>query len=109
MQPPTLTFQTEMFHPNIYADGKVCISILHAPGVDVFNAQEKSEERWRPILNVESVLVSVLSMLTDSQPNLDSPANIDAAKLFKEDLKLYKRQVRRLARKSQEDADEEEA
>lgn len=103
-----MTFQTEMLHPNIYPDGKVCISILHAPGEDQFNLQEKSEERWRPILNVESVLVSVLSMLTDTAPNLDSPANVDAAKLFKEDPKQYRKQVRRLARKSQEDADAEE-
>jgi ubiquitin-protein ligase len=32
--PPTMKFATEMWHPNIYPDGKVCISILHAPGVD---------------------------------------------------------------------------
>ena len=92
MQPPVMVFQTTMFHPNIYPDGKVCISILHAPGVDEFNTQEKAEERWRPILNVESVLVSVLSMLTDTEPNLDSPANVDAAKLFKENPKQYRRQ-----------------
>lgn len=108
MQPPTMVFQTEMFHPNIYADGKVCISILHTPGEDQFNLQEKAEERWRPILNVESILISVLSMLIDEQPNVDSPANVDAAKLFKKDAKQYKRKVRRLARRSQEAADAEE-
>ena len=105
MQPPTMVFQTEMFHPNIYEDGKVCISILHTPGEDQFNQQEKAEERWRPILNVESVLISVLSMLTDGKPNIDSPANVDAAKMYKENEKEYKRKVRRLARQSQEQAD----
>ena len=39
--------------------------------------QETAEERWRPILGVEQVLVSVISMLAD--PNTDSPANVDAA------------------------------
>lgn len=34
-------------------------------------------ERWRPILGVESIILSVISMLSD--PNDDSPANIDAA------------------------------
>lgn len=34
-------------------------------------------ERWRPILGVEQIIVSVISMLSD--PNDDSPANIDAA------------------------------
>lgn len=34
-------------------------------------------ERWRPILGVEQVILSVVSMLSD--PNDFSPANIDAA------------------------------
>ena len=33
--------------------------------------------RWRPVLGVEQILISVLSILTE--PNIDSPANIDAA------------------------------
>jgi hypothetical protein len=39
--------------------------------------QESATERWRPILGVESIIVSVISMLSD--PNDESPANIDAA------------------------------
>lgn len=30
--PPTLQFTSEFWHPNVYPDGKVCISILHSPG-----------------------------------------------------------------------------
>ena len=30
-------FLTKMWHPNIYPDGKVCISILHPPEIDQFN------------------------------------------------------------------------
>ena len=75
--PPKMTFTSEMYHPNIYPDGKVCISILHPPGTDIHNEQESADERWRPIISVEAVLVSVHSMLGD--PNLDSPANIDSA------------------------------
>lgn len=63
--------------PLVYANGVVCISILHPPGEDQLNQQETADERWRPILGVESILVSVISMLSD--PNDDSPANIDAA------------------------------
>ena len=75
--PPAMTFRTKMWHPNIYPDGKVCISILHPPGEDNMNSQEKAEERWRPILGVESILISVISMLND--PNIESPANLDAS------------------------------
>lgn len=81
--PPEMKFISKMWHPNIYPDGKVCISILHAPGTDQMNSQELAEERWRPILGVESVLISVISMLND--PNIESPANIDASVQFRDD------------------------
>ncbi|KAJ3334804.1 ubiquitin-conjugating enzyme E2 G1 [Gonapodya sp. JEL0774] len=97
MQPPTMTFLTEMWHPNIYPDGKVCISILHPPEEDQYG-YEKASERWLPIHTVETILVSVISLL--SSPNDDSPANVDAAKQWREDLKGYKRKVRRLVEKS---------
>ena len=58
----------------------MCISILHPPGEDVFNELESAEERWRPILSVEAIIVSVMSML--SAPNDESPANIDAAVMY---------------------------
>lgn len=96
--PPEMRFKTEMWHPNIYPDGKVCISILHAPGVDAMNEQESAEERWRPILGVEAILVSVLSMLND--PNIESPANLDAGIMFRDNRTEYNRIVRRLAQKS---------
>ena len=34
-------FETEMWHPNIYPDGRVCISSLYPPGADRFNDQAK--------------------------------------------------------------------
>jgi ubiquitin-conjugating enzyme E2 G1 len=62
--PPTTTFVSEMWHPNVYEDGRVCISILHSPGEDEFNSQESADERWRPILGVEQMLVSSSPSLT---------------------------------------------
>merc|ERR1712072_292063 len=98
--PPEMQFETEMWHPNIYPDGRVCISILHPPGTDRFNEHETADERWRPIIGVHSILVSVLSMLVD--PNLDSPANIDAAVQMKNDPDAWKKKVRQLVRRSVE-------
>ena len=57
-------------------NGDVCISILHEPGEDKWG-YEKPEERWLPIHTVETILISVISMLAD--PNDESPANVDAA------------------------------
>jgi ubiquitin-conjugating enzyme E2 G1 len=98
--PPVMRFTSTMWHPNIYEDGKVCISILHPPGEDAFNASETSDMRWRPIHGVESIIVSVISMLSD--PNDDSPANIDAAVMWRNDRKEFKRRVREIVRISQE-------
>jgi len=99
--PPVMKFKSDMWHPNVYEDGTVCISILHPPGEDQFNEQESAEERWRPVLGVEQIIISVLSMLSD--PNGDSPANIDAAVMFRENKAEFKKRVRRCVRKSQED------
>ena len=46
----------------VYADGRVCISILHAPGDDPMG-YEASSERWSPVQSVEKILLSVVSML----------------------------------------------
>eukprot|EP00388_Colpodella_angusta_P031988 GDKK01025109.1.p1 GENE.GDKK01025109.1~~GDKK01025109.1.p1 ORF type:complete len:168 (-),score=19.32 GDKK01025109.1:397-900(-) len=99
--PPVMTFKTPIWHPNVYEDGKVCISILHPPGEDRFNERESATERWRPILGVESIIVSVISMLSD--PNDESPANIDAAVMWRNDKPAFKKRVRDVVRRSQED------
>ena len=100
-KPPVMRFLTPSFwHPNVYKDGRVCISILHEAKHDETNAQEKMSEKWRPILGVEAVLVSVLSMLSD--PNLDSPANVDASVELKNNPKLFKQRVRKLVRDTQD-------
>ncbi|XP_032833821.1 ubiquitin-conjugating enzyme E2 G2 isoform X1 [Petromyzon marinus] len=62
LSPPKMRFTCEMFHPNIYPDGRVCISILHAPGDDPMG-YESSAERWSPVQSVEKILLSVVSML----------------------------------------------
>ena len=46
----------------VYPDGRVCISILHAPGDDPMG-YETSAERWSPVQSVEKILLSVVSML----------------------------------------------
>ncbi|KAK1588167.1 hypothetical protein Q3G72_020434 [Acer saccharum] len=79
--PPTVKFTTEIWHPNVYADGRVCISILHPPGDDP-NGYELASERWMPVHTVESIVLSIISML--SSPNDESPANVEAAKEWRD-------------------------
>lgn len=104
LRPPKMKFISQMWHPNgeschapnnhgfgwsrsgghdslcafipVAKNGEVCISILHEPGEDKYG-YERPEERWLPIHTVETIMISVISMLAD--PNGDSPANVDAA------------------------------
>lgn len=84
----------------------IASTLQHEPGEDVYG-YESPEERWRPVLSVAAIVCaifrfciesdyahdfargvnalqiqSVLSMLTADQPNLESPANVDAAVRF---------------------------
>ena len=81
----------------VYEDGKVCISILHPSGEDKMSG-ESADERWRPILGVEAILVSVISMM--NSPNIDSPANVDASVQYRDDRETYNTKVRRLAQRA---------
>lgn len=97
LNPPVMKFTTPIFHPNVYKDGKVCISILHAPGDDP-NMYETAAERWSPIQSVEKILISVLSML--AEPNDESPANVDAAKMWRQDRPQFEKLVRKQIRET---------
>ncbi|CAD6500011.1 BgTH12-04116 [Blumeria graminis f. sp. triticale] len=91
LAPPSMRFLGEVWHPNVYPSGLVCISILHPPGPDP-NHYEDASERWSPIQSVEKILISVMSML--AEPNDESPANVEAAKQWREERPLYEKRVR---------------
>ncbi|AQK94261.1 ubiquitin-conjugating enzyme E2 7 isoform X1 [Zea mays] len=111
--PPSVRFTSGMWHPNVYPDGRVCISILHPPGEDP-SGYELASERWTPVHTVESIVLSIISML--SSPNDESPANIEAAmplvsevihdfalqKDWREKRDEFKKKVRQCVRRSQE-------
>lgn len=75
----------------VYPSGLVCISILHPPGDDP-NHYEHASERWSPVQSVEKILISVMSML--AEPNDESPANVEAAKMWRERREEYDEKVR---------------
>ncbi len=81
----------------MHQDGKVCISILHAPGADDMSG-ERPEERWNPTQTPETILLSIISLLSD--PNIYSPANVDAGVEFRDKKAAYKTRVKRLIDKA---------
>ncbi|TKA82427.1 hypothetical protein B0A49_00026 [Cryomyces minteri] len=90
--PPDFKFLKPLYHPNVYPDGRLCISILHPPGDDE-QSGETAAERWNPVQKVESVLISILSLLDDAE--VSSPANVDAGVLLRTSPDAYKAKVRR--------------
>ncbi|CAG7927518.1 unnamed protein product [Penicillium olsonii] len=101
--PPKFRFDKSILHPNIYPDGRLCISILHPPGHDEMSG-ELASERWTPAQRVESVLISILSLLDD--PECSSPANVDAAVLLRDDSEAYRQRVYADVETSQSDIPE---
>jgi ubiquitin-protein ligase len=98
MQPPSLQFTSTIHHPNIFRDGKVCISTLQAPPP---NADVRSSDvYWRPVLGVEQALLSVVLLIGD--PNCDDPANPSAASEWREDRAAFALKVRTLCARSRE-------
>ncbi|KAK4712477.1 hypothetical protein R3W88_006990 [Solanum pinnatisectum] len=83
-KPPTVRFVSRMFHPNIYADGSICLNIL--------------QNQWSPIYDVAAILTSIQSLLCDPNPN--SPANSEAARMFSENKREYNRKVREIVEQS---------
>jgi ubiquitin-conjugating enzyme E2 G2 len=73
---------------------------------------EQASERWSPVQSVEKVILSVISMLAGQylnscihymglsgrvqylEPNLESGANIDCCKLYRDNREEYERIVR---------------
>ncbi|KAI9729957.1 MAG: hypothetical protein M1834_006155 [Cirrosporium novae-zelandiae] len=101
--PPTFRFIRSLIHPNIYKDGRLCISILHAPGDDEMSG-ELASERWSPVQSVETVLLSILSLLDDAE--VSSPANVDAGVLLRRSPEEYKELVKKDVEASKRDIPE---
>ncbi len=75
--PPVVVFKTPIYHPNIDFSGRICLDIL--------------KEKWSAIYNVQSVLLSLQSLL--GEPNNSSPLNGQAAELWHNDMVEYTRLV----------------
>ncbi|KAL8824529.1 MAG: hypothetical protein Q9191_004991 [Dirinaria sp. TL-2023a] len=71
--------------------------VLHPPEEDKYG-YESAAERWSPVQTPETILLSVISML--SSPNDESPANVEAARLWREDTREFKKRCRANVRAS---------
>lgn len=89
LHPPTFKFVTPICHPNIHpVTGEVCLDVL--------------KSQWSPAWTVSAACTAVQAMLSDPEP--DSPLNIDAANLAR--LEMKKKEWLRKKEKEGEEAEE---
>jgi ubiquitin-conjugating enzyme E2 A len=83
-KPPLVKFVSKLFHPNVYNDGGICLDLL--------------QNNWSPIYDISAVLTSIQSLLCDPNPN--SPANSEAARLYQENRREYSKRVQAIVEES---------
>ena len=68
-EPPKVTCNTKIYHPNINLAGAVCLNILR--------------EDWKPVLDINAVIYGLIYLYYE--PNPDDPLNREAADLYRTD------------------------
>lgn len=82
-KPPLCVFQPPIFHPNVFSNGQICLSILG--------------DGWRPGITVKQILLGIQDLL--DTPNKGDPANGPANQCFIRSPSMYKKRVQKEALK----------
>ncbi|KAK9377258.1 ubiquitin-conjugating enzyme/RWD-like protein [Lipomyces chichibuensis] len=82
--PPTLSFITKIYHPNVLPDGMVCIPLLKT-------------DQWKPACKLVTVIEIAVGLL--KEPDEDQAIEGDAAEVYKADRKKYEKTAREWTKK----------
>jgi len=77
-KPPSMSFMTQVYHPNISRDGSICIDIL--------------KDQWSSVLRATKVILSLSALLAN--PNPDDPLVLETAREYRDDRKKYETNAR---------------
>ena len=87
-KPPTCIFTPALFHPNVYDDGKVCLSIINPT------------KGWKPSTTIKQILIGIQELLDN--PNNDDAAQQRPYEAYARDRPRYERTVREFAARFRE-------
>mmetsp|Transcript_147519 Transcript_147519/g.473915 ORF Transcript_147519/g.473915 Transcript_147519/m.473915 type:complete len:169 (-) Transcript_147519:129-635(-) len=92
-KPPAVKFRTEVFHPNVFPDGQICLDLLRTS--------------WSPSYDVCAILVALQSLLADPDTHQtpEGGANPAAEGLFVRDRHQYNAKVKALVDKQIDEDD----
>lgn len=82
-KPPIIRFKTPIYHCNVNSGGGICLDIL--------------KDKWSPSLTIQKVLLSLISLLSD--PNPDDPLVPEIAELLKSNKDIHDANAREFTQK----------
>ncbi|PYH40411.1 ubiquitin-conjugating enzyme E2 [Aspergillus saccharolyticus JOP 1030-1] len=85
-KPPKCQFDPPLFHPNVYPNGVICLSILNP------------QESWSAVFSIKEILLGVQELLDN--PNLMSPAQTPSYQLCKKDPDGYRRKIQQVVQEN---------
>uniref|UniRef100_A0A6P7GH82 Ubiquitin-conjugating enzyme E2 T n=1 Tax=Diabrotica virgifera virgifera TaxID=50390 RepID=A0A6P7GH82_DIAVI len=75
--PPSITFVTKIYHPNIDDNGRICLDLIKMPPTG----------SWKPTIGLEGLLTAIRMLL--ECPNPDDPLMADIAEEFKNHHQIF--------------------
>ncbi|XP_076234772.1 ubiquitin-conjugating enzyme E2 T [Calliopsis andreniformis] len=82
-EPPRITFQTPVYHPNIDNKGRICMDLLNMP----------PKGSWKPTIGLKNLLEAVQCLLEN--PNPEDPLMADIAEEYKFNRQQFERKARK--------------
>ena len=81
-KPPTIVFETKIFHPSV-KDGEICNAVI--------------ADGWGPTLNVRHCMTTIYGML--QAPDSDHPLDEEVAQMLRDKPKEFEKQAKKYTKK----------